>query len=415
MELTDKELLNYVLENGIISRDDVQKQIEMNERKKYLKAHNNEIWQGKDKKWYTYLPDESTSSGRKLLKRSTQESLENGIVEHYKKLANEPLVKTVFKEWVDQKLEYHEIKKQSYDKYNDNFARFFTNEAYHMADKKIKYITEDDLECFIKTVIAECKLTQKAYSDMRILINGIFKYAKKKGYTNLSITQFMGDLDLSRRAFTKNVKKKEEQVYFEDEIPRITEYLWQRYDIRSLGLLLMFECGMRAGELSSLKFSDIHNTVLKDGTIKHYISIQRTEIKVRDENGKWAKIVSDYPKSDAGLRDIIIPDKAVNTVKAIRRLNPFGTYMFEEKGERIKEQAFNRKLHKICKALDINYRSTHKVRRAYSVALYDNCVSDTVITEMMGHTSIETTRKYYIYSNKTDRTKIEQVNNAINY
>lgn len=177
----------------------------------------------------------------------------------------------------------------------------------------------------------------------------------------------------------------------------------------------MFECGMRAGELSSLKFSDIHNTVLKDGTIKHYISIQRTEIKVRDENGKWAKIVSDYPKSDAGLRDIIIPDKAVNTVKAIRRLNPFGTYMFEEKGERIKEQAFNRKLHKICKALDINYRSTHKVRRAYSVALYDNCVSDTVITEMMGHTSIETTRKYYIYSNKTDRTKIEQVNNAINY
>ena len=225
----------------------------------------------------------------------------------------------------------------------------------------------------------------------------------------------MGDLDLSRRAFTKNVKKKEEQVYFEDEIPRITEYLWQRYDIRSLGLLLMFECGMRAGELSSLKFSDIHNTALKDGTIKHYISIQRTEIKVRDENGKWAKIVSDYPKSDAGLRDIIIPDKAVNTVKAIRRLNPFGTYMFEEKGERIKEQAFNRKLHKICKALDINYRSTHKVRRAYSVALYDNCVSDTVITEMMGHTSIETTRKYYIYSNKTDRTKIEQVNNAINY
>ena len=209
MELTDKELLNYVLENGIISRDDVQKQIEMNERKKYLKAHNNEIWQGKDKKWYTYLPDESTSSGRKLLKRSTQEPLEDGIVEHYKKLANEPLVKAVFKEWVDQKLEYHEIKKQSYDKYTDNFARFFTNEAYHMADKKIKYITEDDLECFIKTVIAECKLTQKAYSDMRILINGIFKYAKKKGYTNLSITQFMGDLDLSRRAFTKNVKKRE--------------------------------------------------------------------------------------------------------------------------------------------------------------------------------------------------------------
>ena len=49
MELTDKELLNYVLENDIISRDDIQKRIEMNERKKYLKEHAYEIWQGKDR------------------------------------------------------------------------------------------------------------------------------------------------------------------------------------------------------------------------------------------------------------------------------------------------------------------------------------------------------------------------------
>nr|DAG71326.1 MAG TPA: Integrase [Caudoviricetes sp.] len=415
MELTDKELLNYILENGIISRDDVQKQIEMNERKKYLEAHNKDIWQGKDGKWYTYLPDENASNGRKLLKRSTRDSLNDGIVEYYKKLENEPLVETVFLEWINRKLEYCEIKKQSYDKYMNNFNRFFKNEVYHMSDKKIKYITTDDLEHFIKSIIVKCELTQKAYSDMRILINGIFKYAKKQGYTNISITQFMGDLELSRRAFSKTVKRKEDQIYYEDEIPKITEYLWKRYDIRSLGLLLVFETGIRIGELSALKFSDVHTIELKDGISKHYISIERTEIKIRDENNKWITPVSDYPKSDAGVRNVIITDKAMRTIKAIKRLNPFSEYMFAERGERIKSRAFDKKLQKVCKALDINYRSAHKIRRTYGTTLYDNNVNDSIICEMMGHADIETTRKYYYYSNKNDKAKIEQVANAINF
>jgi integrase len=415
VELTDKELLNYVLENDIISRDDIQKRIEMNERKKYLKEHAYEIWQGKDSKWYTYLPSETASNGRKLLKRSTLDSLNDGIVEHYKKLENEPLIRNVFQEWIDCKLDYHEIKKQSYDKYTNNFTRFFDCEAYPLADKKIKYITTDELEKFIKTIIAECSLSQKAYSDMRILVNGIFKYAKKKGYTNISITQFMGDLDLSRRSFTKKAKDMGDEIYFEDEIPVITEYLWQRYDIRSLGLLLMFETGLRAGELASLKFSDVRSTKLKDGTVKNFISVSRTEIKIKNENGKWVEPVSDYPKSDAGIRDVIITDKALRTVKAIRRLNPFGEYMFMEKGERIKSKAFNRKLERVCKALNINYRSAHKIRRAYGTTLYDNAANDSVICEMLGHSNIETTRKYYIYSNKTSKSKIEQVSKAINF
>ena len=415
MELTDRELLNYVLENGIISRDDVQKKIEMNERNKFLKAHANEVWQGKDSKWYTYLPSETASNGRKLLKRSTLDSLNDGIVEHYKKLENEPLIRNVFQEWIDCKLDYHEIKKQSYDKYTNNFTRFFDCEAYPVADKKIKYITTDELEKFIKTIIAECSLSQKAYSDMRILVNGIFKYAKKKGYTNISITQFMGDLDLSRRAFTKTAKRKEDQIYYEDEISAITEYLWQRYDIRSLGLLLAFETGVRIGELSALKFSDVHTVDLKDGVNKHYISIERTEIKIRDEDNRWITPVSDYPKSDAGIRNIIITDKAMKTIKAIKHLNPFSEYMFTERGERIKSRAFDKKLQRVCKALEINYRSAHKIRRTYGTTLCDNNVNDSIICEMMGHADIETTRKYYYYSNKNDKTKVEQVTKAISF
>ena len=73
------ELLNYAVENSIVDINTITKQIEMNERKKYLEMHQYEIWQGeKDKKWYTYFPDDA--KGRRLIKRVSKESVENTIL-----------------------------------------------------------------------------------------------------------------------------------------------------------------------------------------------------------------------------------------------------------------------------------------------------------------------------------------------
>lgn len=57
-KLSQTELLKLALEDGIVDINTITKQIEMNERKKYLEMHKYEIWQGeKDNKWYTYLPE----------------------------------------------------------------------------------------------------------------------------------------------------------------------------------------------------------------------------------------------------------------------------------------------------------------------------------------------------------------------
>ena len=41
MELSDKELLNFAIENGIIDVSDIQQKIEMKERNRYNKKNNN--------------------------------------------------------------------------------------------------------------------------------------------------------------------------------------------------------------------------------------------------------------------------------------------------------------------------------------------------------------------------------------
>ena len=96
MELSDKELLNFAIENGIIDVSDIQQKIEMNERNRYIENHNYSIWQSKDGKFYTYLPDEKYSRGKRLIKRTTEQALNDAIVQFYKEQENEPYIEDAF-------------------------------------------------------------------------------------------------------------------------------------------------------------------------------------------------------------------------------------------------------------------------------------------------------------------------------
>ena len=111
VKLSKKEMLNYAIVNGIIDLSAIQDSIIMNERKKYLEKHIFSTWQGNDDKYYTYLPDDNNKRGKRLLKRTTKDALDDAIIAFYKAEENEPTVEAVFQSWIDEKLEYGEIQK----------------------------------------------------------------------------------------------------------------------------------------------------------------------------------------------------------------------------------------------------------------------------------------------------------------
>ncbi len=399
------EILQFIINNGMIDISDVQDSMETMKREELLKKHPYKIWQGKDGKWYTYLPDESKKDGRRLVKRGEKKSLEDIVSGYWKRFGEIHTLKSTFYEWADEKLRYGEIEKNTYDRYETDFHRFF-NDGFE--DTNIKNITEDELEDFIKSTINRKKLTSKAYSGMRTLIIGIFKYAKKYKYSDISIHTFFGDLNLSKKIFVKKVKCAEKEVFTEDEIKSIVKYInGKELKIRELGILLAIYTGMRPGELSALKPSDIKKN---DRTIH----VQRSEVKFKDGNGKTVIGVKDFPKSEAGDRYLLLNDKAYDTMKRILRMNPFGEYLFQDEKtrKRITENGFNHKLNRICTAVNIPVRTMHKLRKTYGTTLIDHGVDDSIIKEQMGHADIKTTRQYYYYSNQSNGEKLEQLNRA---
>ena len=281
MEFNEKELLDFVLKNDIINVEATLEKMELMERRDILALHPYKITERPDY-YATYIT--GTDGKRKYRIRHTRKEIEDLIISCYKDKIQEIYLKDVFLEWVNKKLEYNEIQRTSYDRYINDYKRFFEDQPNVLSKKRFKNITEDDIEAFIKVSIRDLKLSRKSYAGLRTLLYGIFRYGKRKKLTNISISEFMKDLELPRNMFKPKVIEREKEVFMEDETCLVVKYLRENPDIYNLGILLVFETGMRVGELAALSPYDIGDCVIK---------IRRTEVKYRDENGKWVATDAD--------------------------------------------------------------------------------------------------------------------------
>lgn len=400
----NEEILKYAIENGMIDLSYVQDQIEMSERKKYLQMHKYKVWQGKDGYFYTKVVDDSKQNNRRMIKKSKISALEDAIINYYKQKEKErdPNIKDVFEEWINQKMRYGEIQRQTYERYKMDFKRFFDD----IKDRKIRFISENELEEFIKLSIHDKQLTAKAWGNFRTILRGMFKYAKKNGYTKISITSFLGDLDISNKIFTKKIKPDECCVFCENEMQLLVKYLINKPTLGNLGVLVAAYTGMRVGEVAALKWSDIND---------QYIYVHSTQIRYHDDNGKDIYEIKNSPKTDAGIRKVVIVENLHSVIKRIRKINPFTEYVFEKNGKTLTKHAFEMCLYRACDNLGIPRRSMHVLRKTYATRLINSNVEESIIINQMGHTDIATTKQYYYYNDKTFNAIADAVGKVINY
>ena len=402
IKLSDNAALKYALENGMVDIDTIRKQIEMNERKRILRTHRFAIWQGKDKKWYTYVNDNTKNNGRKLVKRVTRTKLEDYIILLSKPKEGNYYFYDVFKEWLQKKENYGEIKKQTADRYMEDYIVYIKDSEIDA--EEMKYITEEMLEDFCKTTIFKKHMSTTAWRNLKILLRGVFKYAKKKKLTDINISNFFDELEISNRVFNNKRKNDDELVFSSFEEQMIKKYILQHVDIVGLGILFVFQTGLRCGELSALKWEDVQG---------NYILIRRMEESFL-KDGKRIYQMRDFPKTQAGFRRVFLTNEAFNVLNEIKKINPDNEYVFYRQNKTVHGYLFTQKLNNLCKRLNITQRSLHKVRMTYATKLLDGNVTDGIVCNQMGHSDISTTRKYYYHNNKTTKEAELMLQNALN-
>ena len=392
-------MLRFAIENGIIDLQCIESKINMIKRDELLSKHKFSIWEGNDGKFYTYLPDKNAKHGRVLRKRTTRKDIEDVVVDYWAKHVEVVTLESAFNEWNDRKLNLKQISNATYSRNQAIFKRHFID----ICKKDISDITPLFIEDYLEEQIPKFNLTAKGFAKVKGVTRGIFKRAKKQGYIDFSIEDVFNGMELEDRIFRKVVRDNSKEVFNEKETDLMFNYLLKNIDSHNLGILLMFVTGLRVGELVALKQEDFEG-----GTIK----VRRTETRFKDINtGKVVCEIKDSPKTEAGIRTVVIPSNYEWLIKRIRLQNPFGEYVFMYCGKRIKAEAIRKRLKRICNHLGIVEKTPHKIRKTYGSILIDNNIDTRFITDQMGHTDILCTETHYHRNRKTIEKKSQILGN----
>lgn len=342
---------------------------------------------------YINLEDLFQETARKLVKRSSRESLDDIIAEFYMAELENPTVKEVFEEWNDRRLELKKISDASHLRNRQIFNRHYKE----FGKRKIKSLSVDELEDFLEEQIPEHNLTAKAFSNLKTVTRGFLKRAKKRKLINFSVEDVFVELDTSDADFNKVIKEDYEEVFDEEEMSTMVRYLESHLDTQNLGILFMFVTGIRVGELVALRHDVFDGNAFK---------IRRTETRYLGEDKKYVYEIKEYPKTEAGVRTVVVPDDYAWLCSKIRMLNPFGEYVFvDSTGKRMTTNCMRSRLRRICSKLGIYHKSPHKIRKTYGTILFDNNVDNRLILDQMGHADVIVGETHYHRNRKTIEKK----------
>lgn len=396
-----EELLNYILDNGIIDLPDIEEQIKMNIRNKYLLLHDHTIWQTQDGKWCTYLTDETKPEKRLFRRRNTKKEIEDVVINYWKDKDENPTVEEVFNEWNEYKLMRGKIKRITYDINISTFQRFYKT----FSQRKIKNITETEWEDFLCGCISDYKLTPKGFANLKGITKGFLKRAKKRKLINIDVETFFLELDVSDNDFKKHIVDDEKEVFYDDEVTKIMEYIKQHPDLKNIGIALMFVTGIRVGELVTLKHSDFNGTVFS-------IKREQTRHKKPSHHG-YVYEVDEFPKTPAGYRNVIVPTNQKWIVDKLKTFNPFSEFIFlDTKGRIMSTDMIRKRLYLVCVKVGIPKKSPHKIRKTYGSILLDNGIDNKFIETQMGHTDILCTERFY-HRNRRRTNEKQQIIDSI--
>lgn len=404
--------MKYAVSHGIINIDAVRDSIMEDKRNKYLSQHHYSIFQGKDGRWRTTLPDETKKNGRRLLAKSDKKELEDKIVEFYeteeKRQQEESLPKLRLKPditleelypiWLDSRLlEMNNI--NSVKRNHQEWKRYYL--GTDIIKRPMRELTVNELRDWAHKLIDVNQFNKRDYYDMALIMKKCFEYLSNEGVCKNT----WSEVKINTKKLKRMVKKDNEgQIYFLDEKIKIIKhalmmFLERPWNIGSLTIPLLFLTGMRIGEIVALKYEDITDDA---------ILVRRTEVNnyvFDDETRSFVyegKKVEDHAKTECGTRSIPLTAGAKKIIAMVQssslRYHYYDDgYIFCPSSKRVSSNSIDDKLYRYCDTLGIPRKSAHKIRKTYISQIISSGIDLDTVCKVSGHVDLQTTLQSYYF------------------
>lgn len=392
-------------------------------RQKYLDMHPYKIYfSEKENRWRSILPDSNKKRGVKDIKRIKKEDIENLIVDYYKNNTNPSLrFSRVYIDWL-MNYKILEVSPSSLQRIHTAYKRHIENSE--LDKMSVDKVTPLELKTFLLKVIKDNNMNYKAYNNVATIPRQVFEYCVEKEWID---SNPMDRVKIKKNVYRHDKKPEAKtQVYMESEKELLEKHILDIYDrnpatpTMGLGILLAFQTAMRVGEVVGLKNSDIKGD---------YLTVERTEISYNFINpdgslGEAVHTIKEFPKSADGNRDIPLTVKAKDIIRRINLSNELNgvsdkEYLFVNKdGTRMYRQKIDTAIRKYCREVNMNPRSSHKIRKTVISALMDSGakgqdISKDEIRRIAGHADLAVTNSCYVFDRNPQERTLKTLNNIL--
>lgn len=411
MHFTPDEILSYISQNGTIDLRDVEEDMRKSRKEKILEKHPYSIYQGSDGRWRSHLPDERKKEGRKLIVKSNRDDLIDLICEYYtshdKDLAKESCtLEDLYPLWIEYKSLH--VSESTVISVNKDWRRYYQDSP--IIKRPIKQLTKLELDTWIHEMIRKYSMGKHQYGNFSLIIRQMLEFAVDSEIVDSNV--FLRVKVDKKRVLTPELKKPDHtQVFNKSEEPLLVQHAWEQYEkgrnyvqrFVPLGIVFMFYTGLRIGELSALKFSDIEGNKLN---IQRMVCYSTGEV-INDTKGTF------------GVRQVPLTPEASAILAEIRSKREeleLGTdgYIFCPYDRPVNTYTAIQKAIKLyCKELGIEGRSIHKVRKTMISTMIDGGLNLNTSRQIAGHMDERTTLNNYYFDRSDEAEKYDNFVRAL--
>ena len=417
---SEKEILQFIQNSGMIDLDGVQEDMRKSRKTKILDNYRGQIKKlnGKDQRYYIKLKDKSRSDGRYTIKANTEEELlekiynwhvanEGSIAGSTIDTVEEPTLATLFPVFLDYK------KKTTWSDATVKRNLSVWNNYYkdtEILDLPIRSIRLKTLQEWAYGLIKEHDLTQKEFGNVATWMKQMFEYAAmeeiidRNPYSMLKIT--------NRNVFRQpDIKPDENKVLspdmelalYKECIERFESSYYPVHKLLPLGIIMLYQAGLRPCELVTLRFDDIKGNELY---IRRYYS----------EKGEC--VIENRTKAGHSFRRIFLTNLAKEIIETARKTQVesgvsdpeyifLTNYQFKSFYDRIRKT-----FPSLCKKAGIPQNAPYSGRRTFVSSLIDAQVNIKTIQNYVGHKDARTTLNNYCFDRSDRETRARQLENA---
>lgn len=382
-----------------IKKDDARKLLVMKLQleAQVLEKHKYAIAQGAgaDRRWFTNVYENGTDGKRhkKKMAAASYEALLQKLDAFYTTAeeadAKARTMASMYDAWLSHEFEICS-RPATVKRYDECWRKYYA--GTDIVNIPVCELTPEVFEDWGRALIKQNAMTAKAFGNAIIVARKLLGEAYRQNENPARLAEFPSHLFK-----VKARPAAETQVFYEDEIAALAETCKEKArqtgDTAWLSVPLLMQTGARLGEILGLAFEDVD---VENRTL-HIHRMYATEFSL-DEDGKWSRqyIRREGLKRNAPDRFVHLTPAALEIIEEVKSLAGDSEYLFD-----ICPTTLRERLYKLCDKMDGPRRGTHACRRTFISRLFDNeDISRDFIRQTVGHQSLQTTIRSYVYSSK---------------